>query len=322
MRRRGVNLRKGFLRASLPFLRLLPPRTALKVVGGFGRLEYQTRRSIREEVQTAIGEHRDFFSDAVNPELLGPDLAANQIRSRARDLLIEGLSASRLEELFEVKGRESLDEAYQKGRGVVLLGNHFGAYLLMACWMIRQGYPWRMFAERPRHVSRLLAQQFAIDGPLGQSKLFISRKTNPTEAAGAILRAARVLRAGITVSVAADVRWSGPMTATGLFLGRTYRFSSTWVTLAGLTGAPVVPGFCAMTPEGTYRLEFAPAYEVPPSHAKDPQAAQQWVQRALDLIQERVYQNPANSIDYFFWDPETAIDDDPTDSSKVDSAVA
>lgn len=290
----------------MPVLRWLPPRTALGLVGEFGRLEYRFVPSTRARFDGAIREHARILGEPWDPEVIGPELSANQIRSRARDLLLDGQTDEQVQSLFRVEGRELLDEAVGGGRGVILLGNHFGAHLLMAYWMIRQGYDWRMFGERPRHISKLMAAQFATEGPLGQSRLFVSRKTNPAEAAGAILRAARVLRERIVLSIASDVRWPTPPNAPAEFLGRSYTFSSTWVTLAALSGAPVVPAYCLIEPAGTYAVEFEPAFTVPPSAARDEAVAAHWVQHGLTLIEERVRRDPANSIDYFFWGDDEA----------------
>ncbi|CAN5883158.1 hypothetical protein BH23PLA1_BH23PLA1_38850 [soil metagenome] len=300
MRRRWINVRKRILRTLLPALRLLPPRAATKMVGDIGRVEYALVPGLRASYNLAIAREGRHFGDPWDVKAVGRELAANQVRSRTRDLLLDGRSDRQIAELFIVNGRETLDEAVARKKGVILLGNHFGAHLLTACWLIRQGYDWRMYGERPRHVSRLLARQFELGGPLGQDRLFISRKTNPAEAAGAILRAARVLKAEMVLSIAADVRWSGPLTCPATFLGRTYHFSATWVTLAALTGAPVVPAYCRMDRDGTYHVDFDTAFQIPPK-ARDISEASEWVQLGLRLIEDRVQNDPANSNDYFFW---------------------
>ena len=74
------------------------------------------------------------------------------------------------------------------------------------------------------------------------------------------------------VNLAGDVRWSGQHTQPATFLGRTYNFSATWVSLAALTGAPVVPVFCQMQREGTYHVEFRPRFHVPADAPKTGQA--------------------------------------------------
>ncbi len=300
MRRRWINIRKQILRTLLPALRLLPPKVATRLVGEIGRVEYALVPGLRASYDSAILREGHHFGDPWEVSTVGRELVANQVRSRTRDLLLDGRSDRQIAELFVISGRDRLDEALSRGKGVVLLGNHFGAHLLTAYWLIRQGYEWRMYGERPRHVSRLLARQFELDGPLGQDRLFISRRTNPAEAAGAILRAARVLKAGMILSIAADVRWSGPSTTPATFLGRTYDFSATWVTLAAMTGAPVLPAYCRMDRDGTYHVDFDTAFQVPPK-ARNIHEAAEWVQLGLRLIEDRVRDDPSNSNDYFFW---------------------
>ncbi len=300
MRRRWLNLRKGLLRSILPALRVLSHRSASRVVAGIGRLEYALVPGLRTRLDEAVGRGSHHLGCCWDVARVGRELAGNQIRWRTRDLLLDGRPDHRVEPLFHVQGRERLDEALAEGKGVILLGNHFGAHLMPAHWLARHDYPLRLYMERPRHVSRFLTRQFDTEGPLGQRKLFISRKVNPAEAAGSILRAARILKAGMVVNLAGDVRWPGSHSVPARFLGGTYRFSATWVALAGLTGAPVVPVFCRINPEGTYDLEFLSAWRVP-QDAVSSGSAPSWAQRCLDAIEERVRLDPANSNEYFFW---------------------
>ena len=309
MQRRGLNLRKALLRLILPAVRALPPRAATRFVAGIGRAEYAMGQALRLRFDQAVKRGAEHFGARWDIAAIGRALAGNQIRWRTRDQLLDGLKDGELAELFEVSGLEHLDAASARGKGVILLGNHFGAHLMPAHWLVRSGYPLRLFMERPNHVSRFLKSRFETDGPLGQKKLFISRKADATEAAGAILRAGRVLKAGMIILIAGDVRWLGANTAEASFLGRSYQFSTTWATLAALTGAPVVPVFCGMAADGTHHLEFSPGFSVPSDASKTGRLAG-FVQDALDQVAERVRLSPENSNDYFFWD-------DPDDAQAV-----
>ncbi len=300
MHRRGLNIRKGLLRLILPALRKFPPRTATRLVAGIGRTEYALLRGLRLRFDQAVERGRDYFGTHWDVTAVGRELAGNQIRWRTRDQLLDGWGDDAVTQLFRVAGRDQLDAALAENRGVILLGNHFGAHLMPAHWLVRHGYPLRLFMERPHHISRLLSREFETDGPLGQRKLFISRRSDPSESAGSILRAGRVLKAGMGVLIASDVRWTGPHTAPARFLGRAYHFSATWVALAALTRSPVVSVFCRMAPDGTHELEFLPAFHVPPEAPANGEA-RHWVQRAIDEIEHRVCRDPANSNEYFFW---------------------
>jgi phosphatidylinositol dimannoside acyltransferase len=300
MERRGLNIRKVLLGIVLPVLRRLPPRVASGVVAGIGRTEYSLLKGLRHRVDQAVLQGSHHFGRSWNLAEVGKELAGNQIRWRTRDRLLDGLSDERVAPLFSVGGRHRLDAAIAENRGVILLCNHFGSHMMPAHWLMREGYPLRLFMERPRHISKFLASHFDTDGPTGQRKLFISRKATPTEGASSIIRAARVLKAGMVLMIAGDVRWSGPQTSSALFLGRVYTFSNTWVKLAAMTGASIVPVFCRIDDTGAYQLEFEEPYKIP-NGGSDPEEAAGWVQAFLKTIENQVERYPANSNEYFFW---------------------
>jgi KDO2-lipid IV(A) lauroyltransferase len=300
MRRRWLNIRKAMLGWVLPLLRALPPRMAARTVAGIGRTEYALVPGLRHRVDAALERGQVYFGCHWDLPSVGRALAGNQILWRTRDRLLDGLSDLRVAPLFEVEGRDALDSALGLGRGVILLSNHFGSHMMPAHWLKREGYPLRFFMERPRHISKYLARDFDTDGPTGQRKLFISRKATPAESAGSILRASKVLAAGTILMIANDVRWPGQYGVSARFLGHDYEFSSTWVLLAALSGAPVVPVFCRVQEDGSFHLEFLPHYRVPPA-TRRPEEAAPWVQGALGRIEERVRRYPENSNDYFFW---------------------
>jgi KDO2-lipid IV(A) lauroyltransferase len=287
----------------------MSPHASARFVAGIGRVEYALMKSLRLRFIQAVERAQDHFQARWDVPSVSRSLAAQQIRWRIRDQLLDGVNDARLPSLFSVKGQEHYDAAVSRGKGVILLGNHFGGHLLPAHWLVRQGCPVRLFMERPHHVSRRLGREFETDGPLGQKKLFISRKASATEAAGSVLRAGRILKAGMTVLIASDVRWNGQHTASAMFLGNQYTFSATWVVLAALSGAPVVSVFCRMRPDGTHELEYLPPFQVP-SDAHTNRQSSYWVQKAVSEIEARVGLDPANSNEYFFW------------SSPDDSAIA
>jgi KDO2-lipid IV(A) lauroyltransferase len=295
-----LNVRKGLLQLLLPGLKMLPPRTASRVVGMLGRAEYYLNLPLRQRFGAALRRGAAHFGCEWDVHRIGSALAANHLRWRTRDHLLDGLSNERAEAFFEVDGRDHLDAALAENKGVLLLFNHFGAFLMPAHWLIRHEYPLRWLTERPRNISKLVRRTFQTDGPLGQEKLFMSRKAGPGEGGSSVRRAVRILQAGMIVQVAGDVRWEGPRSARAEFLGNSYNFSTTWVSVAALSGSPVVPAFGIIREDGTYRLEFAERFTVPPDVAKSGDFAP-WVQMYLNLIEDRVRHEPANSTDYFFW---------------------
>ena len=300
MGRLKVGLQRHALRVLMPVLRQVPAPLSAVVIEGMGWINYKLVPGNTEIYERAVRRGRDELGMDWDERVVARRLASGLVHWRSRDRLLGGLSDAQALRRFEVTGRDQLDEAYSSKRGVILLGNHFGSHLHPSHWLYRERYPLRLFMERPRNVSQYMTDQFQTDGPLGQEKLFISRRSTPTEAAGSILRAMRILNAGMVLQLANDVRWQGAHTAPADFLGSTYLFSTTWVVLAAMTGAPVVQTFCRPDGRGRYLLEFLPSFRVPTDVPRNGRAAA-YVQRGLDAVAEQVRRHPDQSNDYFTW---------------------
>jgi lauroyl/myristoyl acyltransferase len=307
MGRLKAGLQRHALRVLMPLLRRAPAPVSAVVIDGLGWINYKLVPGNREIYERAVRRGREETGEDWDDREVARRLASGLVHWRSRDRLLDGLTDDQALRRFEVEGRDHLDGAYAQKRGVILLGNHFGSHLHPSHWLYREDYPLRLFMERPRHISKYMNRQFQTDGPLGQEKLFISRRSTPTEAAASILRAMRILNAGMVLQIAGDVRWQGTHTAPAEFLGSTYLFSTTWVILAAMTGAPVVPVFCRPDGQGHYMLEFLPSFRVPAEAPRNGQDAR-YVQRALDAIADQVRRHPDQSNDYFTWPkPEIAL---------------
>jgi KDO2-lipid IV(A) lauroyltransferase len=301
MERRGLNIRKNFLRVFLPIFRAMPIPIASRLVSGIGRFEYRFSKTLRENFDNAVTCGSSSLACDWDVATVSRELAGNHVLWRTRDLLLDGVADGRARDMFLIAGREHLDAAVAQKRGCIVLASHFGAHLLPAHWLFRENFPLRFYMERPRHISRYMARHFQTDGPLGQDKLFISRQGAPADSASSILRGARAIKAGMLLYIAGDVRWTGKLTESARFLGRTMRFSSTWVTLAAMTEAPVVMVFCRMEPDGRYHIEFREPFQIPKDVAARGES-HDWVQHFLETLEDQVRRFPTNSNEYFFWE--------------------
>lgn len=305
MDRRGVKVRKRLLRGALPVMRLLPLPTAARLVSGIGRLEHRMNGDLRQRFDAAVARGNEALGCDWDVPAVSNRLAGNHILWRSRDLLVDVGSDARALAMFEVEGREHLDEAVGRGKGCIVLTSHFGAHMLPAHWMYRHDYPLKLYMEKPRSVSRFMASKFDHEGPLGQDKLFISRAGDAADAAGSILRAAKALKSGKLLFLAGDVRWKGRLTAPARLMGRTHTFSSTWIALGAMSQSPIVPVFCRVGDDCRYHMEFLPPF-VLPRDAQDESRAGEHAQRFLDLLEERIRRYPADSNEYLFWDDDYA----------------
>jgi KDO2-lipid IV(A) lauroyltransferase len=303
MWQRWMVVHKVVLKTVLPVLQHLPHRLSVSLLGAMGGLDLVLVPKQARLYEAAVAEVRDRLGADWDPKSVSRNLARQTYRWRARDFLLDGVPDQTIAKWFKVTGREHLDAALAEGKGVVLLANHFGSHLLTSHWLFRQGIPLRWFSEKPRNVSKYMAKQFKTDGPMGQDRMFISRRSTPADAASSILRAGRALTGGMLVKVACDVRWNGAHTSKATFLGREMNFSKTWVNLAAMSDAAVLPVFCRLDDDGFYHLDFLPSYHVPKDVLRTGQDAW-WVQNSLNAVEEFVRKYPEQSNDYFFWDDE------------------
>ena len=84
MERRGLNIRKGFLRAVLPMIRALPLPVASRFVSGIGRMEYRWSKSLRTSFNEAVCHGRSVLDCDWDITTVSRELAGNHVLWRTR----------------------------------------------------------------------------------------------------------------------------------------------------------------------------------------------------------------------------------------------
>lgn len=292
-----------FYRVMLPALRRLGPERCdaslgvlglvlAAVPGRRGRIGHRLRSA-----RSALGAGWD-LDDARER------LAGNLSRFAARDCTLEGLSEAEALARFEVVGAGHLDDALADGRGAILLGSHFGAYLSAMHWLVRRRVPMRAMVQRPRHVSAELASWFDRAGTAGdpdapgrhpQSGFFLRRSMPSGDGVLRVLRARSALRDGMAILINGDVAWDAGCARPGRLLGRVSKFQSAWADLAVIAGAPVLPVFCSHRPGGRFSMTIDPPWSL---REGDQQLA---VDRYLSRLESAIAAEPAEAIAHLLW---------------------
>ena len=232
------------IKVLLVVIRLLPRKAAMSLFGSLGTLAYRLLKEERlktiSNLTIAYGEEKSAAEIAAMAKEVWVNLGKSGVEFAIK------MGQEKPEEFFkdlEVRGNEYLQEAYQKGRGILGLISHMG------CW-----------EGTAMGIPMLGLSAYAIGKRLGNEKLnallFESRgkKGVPTLARGSsyktILRTLREKNLiGILIDQDTEVR--------GVFVDFYGRPAYTPIGAAMLamdSGAPVLPMFYLKKDDDTYEL--------------------------------------------------------------------
>jgi Kdo2-lipid IVA lauroyltransferase/acyltransferase len=179
---------------------------------------------------------RNFFRDCVE---LGLAIKASDAELRAQIPMV---------------GRENIDSALTKGKGVLILSAHLGNFFLLGCRLAIEGIPTFVLVNQPRD------SRFAK--LMDDYRLQVRQKTiHARPRRKALQEAQEVLRANQAVVMIADEYRKGSGVEVSLF-GRPVIARRGPVTLALRTGAAIVPACMIRQPDDSLRLIIEPELEL------------------------------------------------------------
>jgi lauroyl/myristoyl acyltransferase len=211
-------------------------------------------------------------------QVLGEELSPEEAERMARDVFrirtcevvdlmrLRGRARS-LERLVEIRGREHLDAALAEGKGVILCSAHFGSYMCAFSLVHASGVPvtsiGRWWWNYPPGESSAVRRMW--DFVYARRVLRHRQRPNIEPWPGRLqvaVQAAAALRGNEVVTISSD---APPLDADRSraievpFLGRQARLLPGVVTLARLTGAPVLMAFAHRSADYRHQvLEISP----------------------------------------------------------------
>ena len=161
-------------------------------------------------------------------------------------------SAENTRDWIRTEGLEHYEAAQSRGRGVLVLTGHLGAWELSSFYHSLMGYPMGMVIRRLDN--RLLDEYVNSIRCLHGNKVL-----HKDDFARGLLHA---MRAGETVGILMDTNMTPPQGVFVRFFGITACTASGLARVALKTGAAVLPGFLLWEPaERKYVLHFGPELE-------------------------------------------------------------
>ncbi len=201
----------------------------------------------------------------INLRIAFPDWSEAQLKSVIRGMLrnlgwmaaefarFPKYTKQNIDQIIVLDGHENFLEGQRRGKGVLYLTGHFGAWELSSFAHALYGFPLHYMA-RPIENRRIDALVNGYRGLSGNQPIFKNESARVT---------LKVLKDAGTIGILAD---QNTMPSEAVFVDFFGKVASTTTGIARLalhTGAAVVPGYAVWDERlGKYRLRFDPAVEL------------------------------------------------------------
>ena len=160
-----------------------------------------------------------------------------------------------VEQKVRFVGKEHLDVALKKGNGVILVGAHFGNFLLMYFRLVAAGYPTNVIMKRTRDST---FEEYITE--------FISKLGIKTiydlPARQCIVQSIRALRNNEVLFILLDQNYGGDGRIFVDFFGIQAATAAGPVVFSHRTGASILPVFMMREEEEKYKLVFEPPFAI------------------------------------------------------------
>lgn len=209
-------------------------------------LLWKYRKRMEENVITALG---DEIVSRVDRKALIWKAWKNFARGVLETCAVMHLSNESIVSTVAMEGEEHLKQALAKGKGVLALSAHLGAFTMIGPRVAAAGYPFSIVVKQPNdeHFARY------IDDLRAQKGIQTISAKPRKEAVRGILKS---LRENRIVVVIADEFKSGEVTVE--FMGQQSPAPRGPATLALRTGAVTLPMFMTWRPDGSLCLLIEP----------------------------------------------------------------
>jgi predicted LPLAT superfamily acyltransferase len=200
---------------------------------------------------------------------------------------------------FDVRfhGEQPIRDRLAGGHGFLLLGSHLGSFEILRALAIEQEHIPLRVLMKPDH-NQLVTELLDALSPA------VARSVIPLGTPQTLLAVKESLDEGYAVGLLGDRCQKGEPFVPCRFIGGTVRFPAGPLTLAAISGVPVMLVFGLYRGGTRYDLYFEELAErVPRDAARQGELLRIWMQRYADRLEHHARLAPYNWFNFFdFWD--------------------
>ncbi len=230
----------------------LPPRMGYWVTRRAGGLLYRFSPNLREILAHNLRHVLGPAADEAQVQALIRQACVSIAKVHYELFRISRMTPDQILDLVQVEGFDHLQQALERGKGVIVVTAHLGNVDMVGQLPLARGIPisgavWHLQPERLFRYTLKLRQIHGL-------RLF------PTD--GPMLGLLRALKRGELIGLPADRVFAGNARMVDFF-GRPAWLPSGPARLSRRTGAPLLPAFVERLPGDTFRVHIEPALDVP-----------------------------------------------------------
>jgi len=236
---------------------LLIPLLPLKVSYAIARtLAHASLRFLRRQRNTILGNMDVAFGNKMSEEEK-MEIASEMVTNVFKGFFEAFYSAShfrkKVDGIVTIEGREHLDQALDRGKGVIALSAHFGNFTLLGTVMAKEHYPFYMVVRHPK--SELVAKAFQIFRDLSGQKTIATQPWREC-----LRKMLRCLRNNEIICLITDEnkRHGGVKVD---FFGQDSSTAVGPAVFSLRTGAAIVPMFIIRQKDDTHKIIIEPSLE-------------------------------------------------------------
>jgi Kdo2-lipid IVA lauroyltransferase/acyltransferase len=260
-------------------VQIMPGRLADLIAVLLGKLSYAVltsrRRIARDNLRRAFGDSKTEAEYDTIIRKVFINISRTTIEFARQPIL----NKQKILGMFtEVTGREHLDEALEKGKGVIFVTGHFGSWELLGAWLSTVGYPTDFLVGRQhnRYVDNLLD---GFRAALGVGRIPVG------VAARHVLKS---LKSNRIVAMISD-QHSSTGGVIVQFFGRPASTPAGPATFSVKTGCPLILGILVRENYNQHRVVISPPIYPPDSGDSEKDTiwvTQQYTLRLEDIVRQ------------------------------------